>query len=114
MKLRNEIQSVLDNLLASSEPGSDVSTDKIGDALGTSLVALDEVEAIVTGLEDAGRRVVGVVGGEPRHDLRRVVEAAHELRAAGQTVSIKSISERTGLPEARVRVAVRLGQVMGR
>jgi len=114
MMLRTEIQIVLDDLLRGSETSTEVSLDQIGEALGTMNVSFDEIEAIVSALEAAGRAVVGDVGADPKADLRIVIEASHTLRARGETPTVPTLAQNTGLSEQRVRTALRLGQIIGR
>lgn len=112
--LRSQLQSVLDELLAHSAPGAVVSLDAIGQALGTMSVSIDEIDALLTGLESAGRRVGGADRADPKADLRSVMAAAHAMRSEGEAPTVEKLARRAGIAEERVRTALRLGQIMGR
>ncbi|MFW5740680.1 MAG: hypothetical protein ACOC1F_09985 [Myxococcota bacterium] len=114
MVLRSQLQSVLDELLAHSAPGAVVSLDAIGQALGTMSVSIDEIDALLTGLESAGRRVGGADRADPKADLRSVMAAAHAMRSEGEAPTVEKLARRAGIAEERVRTALRLGQIMGR
>ena len=109
-----ELHAIINELLSERAEGEEISLDRIGEALGTMAVTVDEIEVIVSALESAGRSVAGGVEGDPKEDLRVVVQAVHALRVRGKTPTVAQLSSATGLSEARVRTALRLGQVIGR
>lgn len=109
-----ELEAVIEELLRSSEPGGEVSLDRVGEAIGTMAVSVDEIETVLTALESAGRSVVGTEGTDPKADLRDVMSAARSLRDGGVAPTIPELARRTGMSEARVRTALLLGQVIGR
>ena len=83
--------------------------------MGALSVSTDEVDAILTALEAAGRRIVGPEGARGADTLRAVLPAARALAASlGRTPTIDEIATQLGVPADRVRHALALGRVMGR
>jgi hypothetical protein len=106
---------VLARLLADSEGTRKVTLDDVGEAIGIIAVSTDDVDALLTALEKAGRTVVGPVGARGVQNLRRVLPAARALAASlGRPPSLAELAEKTGLSEDDVRHALALGRVMGR
>jgi hypothetical protein len=113
MALRPVLDSVVRDLLT-REP-REVTLDQIGEALGTLAVTTDEIDAILSALEAAGRSIVGPEGGRGAETLRVVLPAARALAATlGRRPTIDEIAAHVGVPAERVRHAIALGQVMGR
>jgi hypothetical protein len=113
MPLRPALADVVTKLLA-REP-REVTLDAIGEALGTLAVSTEEIDAILTEIEAAGRTIAGPEGGRGAETLRAVLPAARALAASlGRKPSIDEIAARVGLPAERVRHAIALGRVMGR
>jgi DNA-directed RNA polymerase sigma subunit (sigma70/sigma32) len=92
-----------------------VSIDAMGDALGASAVDATQIDAILTALEGAGRKVDAPSGAHGIAALRKVVPAAKEIaKEQGRTARVPEIAERSGLSEDEVRRALLLARVMGR
>ncbi len=109
------LEPVLARLLAESSGARRVTLDEVGEALGVLAVSADDVDALLTALEAAGRRVVGPEGARGVEGLRRVIPAARQLTASlGRRPTVAELVERTGLSEAEVRRALALASVMGR
>src|SRR5258706_3658553 len=77
MALRPALDTVVRELLT-REP-HEVSLDQIGDALGTLAVTTDEIDAVLSALEAAGRTIAGPEGGRGAETLRAVLPAARAL-----------------------------------
>jgi hypothetical protein len=113
MALRPELDEVVRALLA--RHAESVTLDAIGEAIGARAVSTEDVEAILTALETAGRAVVGPEGARGAETLRRVVPAARELaQSLGRKPTIEEIAAHIGLSAEQVRHALALGSVMGR
>ena len=110
-----ELTHVLDELLARSKDSGALSLDDIGDALGVMAVSQDEIDALVSSLESAGRHVTGPSGGGGERILYRVLEVARAVRAAtGRAPGAQEIAENIGVPAQRVRHALALARVMAK
>jgi uncharacterized protein YidB (DUF937 family) len=106
---------VLARLLADSAGTRKVTLDEIGEAIGVIAVSTDDVDALITALEKAGRAVVGPEGARGVGNLQRVLPVARALAASlGRAPSVTELAEKTGLSEEDVRNALALGRVMGR
>jgi hypothetical protein len=113
--LRPALAPVLAQLLAASEASRRVTLDELGDAIGVIVVSTDDVDALLSALEDAGRAVVGPEGQRGVQNLQRVLPAARELAVSlGRRPTLGELMERTGLSEDDLRHALALGRVMGR
>ena len=113
MPLRPVLEEVVRSLLARAP--HEVTLDEIGDALGTLAVTTDEIDAVLSALEAAGRAIAGPEGGRGAETLRAVLPAARALAASlGRRPTIDEIAASVGLPAERVRHAIALGRVMGR
>jgi len=111
--LRPALDSVVRELIARS--AREVTLDEIGEALGALAASTDEIDAILSALEAAGRAIVGPEGGRGAETLRAVLPAARALAASfGRKPTIDEIAAHIGLPAERVRHALALGRVMGR
>lgn len=105
----------MEQLLQSSQSSGEVSLDAIGEALGVRAVSVDEVDAIIQALEDAGRSVVGA--GELRGEasLRAVVTSIRALSGSlGRRPTPAEIAQHAGLTLAQVRHALFLARIMQR
>jgi len=109
------LEPVLAELLTASTGTRRVTLDEMGDAIGDVSVSTDDVDALITALEGAGRNVVGPEGARGVEGLRRVLPAARLLAAdLGRKPTVPELVARTGLSEEEVRRALALGRVMGR
>lgn len=110
-----ELESVLRQLLAASRTTMVVTLDEVGDAIGALAVSTDEIDALITRLEDEGRSVLAPRGGDGEQHLRRVVEAARALTAElGRKPSTSEVAARAQLSTAQVRQALQLLTIMQR
>lgn len=113
--MRPSIERILQALLVNSESSRVVTLDEMGEALGTEVASADEVDALIAQLEAKGRVVTSPPEGDVQERLRRVLQAARELRGVlARKPTPPEIADRTGLDESAVRAALMLGRVMGR
>jgi hypothetical protein len=113
--MRPEIESVLIALLQASEVSREVSLDGIGEAFGTLAVTAEEIDQLLTDLEDRGRRVVGPSGGGGESRLKTVIAAARALEGElGRKARPAEIAARAGITEEQVRHALALARVIAR
>jgi hypothetical protein len=113
--LRADLQAIVRELLAASERGGGISLDTLGDAIGTRAVSQAEIDAMLSQLEDAGRRVVG--GEELRGEahLKRVLATARAFSAEfGRRPKLAELAQRSGLTLEQVRHALTLVKIMQR
>jgi hypothetical protein len=115
MALPPRLEPIAQALLAASEESRRVTLDAIGEAIGVVAVSTDDVDALLTVLESAGRTIVGPEGQRGVANLQRVLSAVRELAARdGKRPTLAALAAHTGLDEADVRHALALGRVMGR
>jgi hypothetical protein len=113
--VRADLQSIVDVLLASSADAGEVHLDEIGEAIGARAINSEEIDAIISALEAAGRKVVGPKGGAGEARLREVVAAARALGPElGRKPSVAEIAARSGLTADEVRHALALLKIMQR
>lgn len=113
--MKPDLQAVLDSLLAESKATSEVSLDALGEALGTHAISTDDVDEIMSALEDAGRKVIGPEGGGNEERLKIVVATARTLVGElGRKPRTLEIAQRSGLSVDEVRHALALSQIMQR
>ena len=106
---------VAERLMAQSAASMTVSLDAMGEAIGLVPVSTDDVDALMTALETAGRTVVGPEGARGVGNLQRVIPAARTLAATlGRKPTLAELAAETGIGEDDVRHALALGRVMGR
>ncbi len=118
--MRAELLRVLEELLAESEKegAGDITLDRFAGAVGVLAVTPEEIDALLAAVEARGVRVVapescGVGDGAQR--LKLVIAAARRLGVElGRKPRPAEIAAAAGLTEEEVRLALRLGQVMGR
>lgn len=111
--MRPELQAIVDTLLEASAATREVTLDALGDAIGTRAITPPEIDAMITALEEAGRKVVGPQGGEGEDRLKKVVATARELGPElGRKPTVAEIAERAGLSVEDVRHALALLKVM--
>lgn len=106
------VPRVLKELLAGGPRA--VTLDEIGDAIGLELASPQQIELLFDRLEAAGATVVQPPPGSLFPQLRRVLDAARQLRSTGQMTEITAIAHLTGLSAREVRVALLYGEVLGR
>lgn len=113
--LRSELKVIVARLLASSQASGTVTLDAIGEALGAMAVSMDEIEAVMTALEESGREIVGASGPGAEALLRMVVEAARELRSSlNRRPTADEVARHAGLSVEQTRIALSLLRVMQR
>lgn len=113
--LRSELQAIVDALLAASVDTRQIPLDAIGNAIGARAVTAEEIDAIMTALETAGRRVVSPDGGSGEERLKAVVGAARALAPElGRPATVSEIAARARLTPDEVRHALALAKVMQR
>lgn len=113
--MRPIIAEVLEALLSGSAPGSELSLDSVGEAVGSRAVTAEEIAWLIDRLEAEGRSVGGPPSPSQIGALTRVLGSARSLRASlGRAATVAEIAEGTGMSEAEVRRALLLGKVMGR
>lgn len=112
--LRVELELALSRLLTRSEASLLVTLDQVGDALGILSVSTDEIDAILSALEAAGRSVVGPTGEGAERLLARVVHAARALRASGERPTLERVAGEAGITREQTLAALALLRVMQR
>jgi hypothetical protein len=114
--LRDALRPILDVLLAQSEGALVVSLDALSDAIGTSAVSAEDVDALVEALEAAGRTVGAPSSpGPAADDLRKVLPAARTLAARlGRSPSMAELALASGVPVVRVRDALAFAALIAR
>jgi hypothetical protein len=109
------LREVFASLLAASEQTRVVELDAVGEALGVLAVSYDEIDALISALEAAGRSVQGPLGGGTEGRLKRVVEASRALsQENGRRPTLREVALRADLSEEQVRHALALLRVMQR
>lgn len=120
--MRPLVEKLVSELLA---PGPrELSLDEVGTAVGSHAITQDEIDQMLTLLEEAGCTVSGATQSV-RQQLRQVLDAARALRAlqgsgtnpsdsAGRAPTVSAIAERAGLTLDEVRAALRYAQVLSR
>ena len=107
--------AIVDALLAASADTREVSLDALGAAIGARAITSVEIDAMLSALEAANRRVVGPEGGAGEAWLKAVVAAARALGPAlGRKPTVAEIAARSGLSAAEVHHALALLKVMQR
>ena len=104
----------LKEILASLLPDGarTLTLDEVGEAIGERAVGSDEVELLLSALEQAGATIVESSGEGLPQLLRRVLAAAREIRALGGSPSPTSISAHSGISVRAVRVALLYADVI--
>lgn len=114
-RLRPDLVAVVDGLLRETAKGGAISLDAIGDAIGTRAVSADEIDAMMSMLEEQGRRVVSPEGGRGEAKLKTVLDAARILRAElGRAPRHDEIAARAGMSREDVQHALALARIMQR
>ena len=109
------ILDIVAALLERSAVTQQVTLDEVGDAIGARAVTAEEIDAILTALEEAGRKITSPHGGGGEGHLKAVVAAARALGPElGRRPTIVETAARAGLAEADVRHALMLLKIMQR
>ena len=107
--------AIVDALLASSADTREVNLDALGAAIGARAITSVEIDAMISALEAANRKVVGPAGGAGETWLKAVVAAARALGPElGRKPTVAEIAARSGLSAAEVHHALALLKVMQR
>lgn len=117
MTLRPVLTPVLTRLvdeLAAPGPRS-ITLDELGDAIGAAAISVEEIDLVITTLEERGI----AVGDEPARPasthLGTVLRAARQLRSElGRTPSPEEIAQRSDLSTDEVRLALFAAQILQR
>ncbi len=123
--LRPELDAIVRVLLEKSNDGSTLTLDDVGEAIGVAAVSSEDIDLVLSVLEQAGRRVVSGTGApearrqdEPARGerlLAKTLDAARALLAErGEPPRALDIAERAGLSVAEVEHALALVRVMQR
>jgi hypothetical protein len=113
VKLRPELADIVNTLLAAGADG--LSLDELADALGTTAVSYQEIEAMIARLEAGGVLVHSPEAVDLPTELGKVIETARALEAElGRIPSTLEIAERSGLAHASVRRALLYARVLAR
>jgi hypothetical protein len=73
------ILDIVAALLEKSARTMEVTLDEVGEAIGARAITAEEIDAILTALEDAGRKVTSPGGGAGEAHLKATVAAARAL-----------------------------------
>jgi hypothetical protein len=113
--VRAELQAIVDALLAASTDARVVTLDALGEAIGARAITSEEIDAMLSALEAAGRKVIGPEGGAGEARLKEVVAAARALGPElGRKPTVGEIAARSGLSASEVHHALALLKVMQR
>lgn len=113
--MRDELRTVVDQLLATSKSGGEVSLDAIGEAIGARAISQEEIEEVFRALESKSRRIGSPQGGDGEIHLRAVLLAARTLsKELGRKPTVDEIATRSGLSHESIRHALMLAQIMQR
>jgi hypothetical protein len=111
--VRPELEKVLTVLLGRAE--RDLDLDVIGDAIGTTPVSTEDVEALFAALEAHGRGVAELSSEAVGVALRRVLTVARALRLeTGVVPTPTEIAARADLTVETVRGALLFARVIQR
>jgi hypothetical protein len=115
VSLRPELVSLLEELLRNSAEGDAIELDAIGEAIGARAISQDEIDSILSAIEQRGRRVASAEGGRGEADLKTVLAAARELRAElGRPPRPDEIVARAGISREEVQHALALARIIQR
>ena len=102
-------------ILAGTKPGDAIELDAIGEAIGIRAITSEEIDALLTAIEQSGRKVVARAGGGGEANLKRVLEVARTLRAElGRAPRASEIAARTDLSLLDVQHALALARIIQR
>ena len=106
------VAEILGRLLDRVPPGSSVTLDAIGDAVGTSPLNYEEIGELLDRLQAAGRHIEQH-RRDLKSDLGRVLTAARDLRATlGRPPRLAELATKTSLDETVVLTALRFAQTL--
>lgn len=109
--LRPELLAVAEGLAA--RPGDVLSLDAVAEAIGTLKVSSDEIDEVLTWLEDHGRIVGESSGPSASALLVEVITIARDLRRElGRAPKEGEIVERSKLSPESVRIALRFARTL--
>lgn len=107
--------TLLEEVLAGSKRGDEIELDRIGDVIGARAITSEEIDALLTAIEKAGRKVVTRTGGHGEKTLKRVLDVARTLRAElGRAPRAAEIAGRTDLSLLDVQHALALARIIQR
>jgi hypothetical protein len=113
--LRPELAKLVDDLLRGTAEGDAVMLDAIGEAIGARPIGQDEIDAMLSTIEERGRHVISAEGGRGELHLKSVLAAARGLRAElGRAPRSEEIAARAGITQADVQHALALARIMQR
>ncbi|HEX7476751.1 MAG TPA: sigma-70 domain-containing protein [Polyangiales bacterium] len=111
--LRPELAAIVERLLARHEQVVDL--DSLADEIGVAAVNAQEIDAMLSALEHAGRSVGGPAASGPSAGLGQVLGAARRLRAElGRTPSATEIAASENLELSTVRTALLFARIVQR
>ena len=114
-RLRPDLASVVAELLRTSREGDTITLDAVGDAIGTRAASADEIDVMLTMIEEAGRHVASEESGRGEAKLKSVLDAARALRAElGRPPRHDEIAARAGISRDDVQHALALARIMQR
>ena len=113
--LRPELARVVEELLRPTAAGDTITLDAIGDAIGTRAASADEIDVMLSMIEERGRRVESAETGRGEVKLKSVLDAARALRVElGRPPRHDEIAARAGISREDVQHALALARIMQR
>jgi hypothetical protein len=113
--LRPDLLTIAEALLARVPAGGEIELDAIGEAIGARVISPPEIDAMITMLEERGRRVSSPAGGEGEATLKVVLATARMLRQElGRPPRTDEIAARASLSRQAVDHALALAKVIQR
>jgi len=105
--VRPVVQAILDELLERHRALGHVHLNDISEVIGPRAVSYEEVECLITRLEEAGLRVGELLDESDIGVMRGVIERARDLRASlGRAPTVDEIAASVGRPAHVVRRAL--------
>ena len=113
MTLRPELLRLVGDLVA---PGPRrITLDELGDAIGAAAITVEEIDLVITTLEERGVAVGGDAPLPATTHHGTVLRTARQLRAElGRTPSPDEIAARSALSAQDVRIALFAAQILQR
>ena len=103
---------ILTLLLQETISAEVVSLDRVAEAIGAAAVTMQDIEAILDGLEAAGRRVESELK-DPPAALAQVLKAVRSFSAvSGRRPTLPEIAQHSGLSVGEVRFALLYARVL--